>query len=121
MLTSPDQYPTLIEQLGATGGTTLAFRRSLALAVFEQSARYDRAIADYLGKSEALAEAFPANSLAPIRLPGPSSATGRTPTSGPRSTSSRARPGPSVATAKILHGKELSYNNLLDLDSQGSA
>ena len=31
--------------------------------------------------------------------------------------SSRRPAGPNLATAKLRHGKELSYNNLLDLDS----
>ena len=35
----------------------------------------------------------------------------------PPSTSSRRPAGPNLATAASLHGKELSYNNLLDLDS----
>src|ERR1700748_966379 len=46
VVTDPDQYPTLLDQLAAHGGTTLAFRRELARAVFEQTARYDRLIAD---------------------------------------------------------------------------
>src|SRR5215210_7378771 len=47
----PAQYPELIEQLRDLGGTTLAFRRALARRVFELTARYDRAIADYLAQA----------------------------------------------------------------------
>ena len=50
---------------------------------------------------------------APVRR----SATARTPTSGPRSMSSRRRAARTWRRPTVLHGKELSYNNLLDLDS----
>src|SRR3954464_8689186 len=40
VVVSPDQYPALIEQLEAHGGTTLNFRRALAAAVFERTAHY---------------------------------------------------------------------------------
>ena len=43
--------------------------------------------------------------------------TARTRTSRPRSTPNPASTRPCVATAEQLHGKELSYNNILDLDS----
>ena len=40
VVTDPDQYPTLLDQLATYDGTTLAFRRELARrAVFEQTAR----------------------------------------------------------------------------------
>ena len=54
--TTPDQYPELIASIQETGGTTLGLRRRLALAVFEQTASYDRAIAAYLGGATALAD-----------------------------------------------------------------
>src|SRR5207302_3698662 len=50
VLVDPDQYPALIAELNAYGGTTLAFRRTLAAAVLERTAQYDRGIADYLAR-----------------------------------------------------------------------
>ena len=114
VLTSPDQYPTLIEQVRSTGGTTLALRRSLALAVFEQSARYDRAIADYLGKVES--GPFPAV-LAPRFERRAVLRYGENPHQRAAFYVEPGATGPGLASAKILHGKELSYNNLLDLDA----
>jgi phosphoribosylaminoimidazolecarboxamide formyltransferase / IMP cyclohydrolase len=118
VLTSPDQYPTLIEQIQASGGTSLAFRRSLALAVFEQTARYDRAIADYLAKAGAgdEPEAFPTR-LTPRFERRAILRYGENPHQRAAFYVEPEPTGPNLATAKILHGKELSYNNLLDLDS----
>ena len=118
VLTSPDQYPTLIEQVRATGGTTLAFRRSLAMAVFEQTARYDRAIADYLAKAEAgdSPEPFPAN-LQPRFERRTVLRYGENPHQRAAFYVEPTTTGPNLATSTTLHGKELSYNNLLDLDS----
>jgi phosphoribosylaminoimidazolecarboxamide formyltransferase/IMP cyclohydrolase len=118
VLTSPDQYPTLIEQVRATGGTTLPFRRSLALAVFEQSSRYDRAIADYLAKAEpgGSTEAFPP-SLTPTFERRTVLRYGENPHQRAAFYVEPGTGGPNLASARTLHGKELSYNNLLDLDS----
>ncbi len=116
VLTSPDQYPSLIEQIRETGGTTLAFRRLLALASFEHSARYDRAIADYLAKSESGSEVFPPVFSQPFELKSVLR-YGENPHQRAAFYVEPGPTGPGLATAKILHGKELSYNNLLDLDS----
>jgi phosphoribosylaminoimidazolecarboxamide formyltransferase/IMP cyclohydrolase len=100
VVTSPDQYPALIGELQRHGGTTLGFRRILAVTVFRRTARYDALIADYLGKAAPISApttTSPGGSRRPSRpcsRAGPSSATGRTRTNRPRSTSSRAPPGP---------------------------
>ena len=118
VLTSPDQYQALIEQVQATGGTTLAFRRSLAQAVFEQTARYDRAIADYLARAESTAssEPFPAT-IQPRFERRTVLRYGENPHQRAAFYVEPTTNGPNLATATTLHGKELSYNNLLDLDS----
>ncbi len=120
VLTSPDQYPALLDQLASRGGTTLDFRRSLALAVFEQTARYDRAIADYLGRASipagGAAELFP-DRFAPGFERRAVLRYGENPHQRAAFYAEPGTTGPNLATAEILHGKELSYNNLLDLDS----
>ena len=124
--TSPDQYPELIAALDSEGGTTLGLRQRLALAVFEQSARYDQAIAAYLGQT------IPSAADAPTETDLSSPFTERLDLRFERRATLRYGENPhqraafyadptakeaSLATAEILHGKELSYNNLLDLDS----
>ncbi len=48
VVTSPSQYDLLLKEMEAHGGTTGDFRRALALAAFNQTARYDAAIGAYL-------------------------------------------------------------------------
>ena len=119
VLTDPAQYPGLIEQFQATGGTDSSLRRSLARAVFDLSARYERSIADYLANEvadPADAIAFPTSlnirfdRKAVLRY-------GENPHQRAAFYAEAGVTGHGLATASILHGKELSYNNLLDLDS----
>jgi phosphoribosylaminoimidazolecarboxamide formyltransferase/IMP cyclohydrolase len=120
VLTSPAQYEQLLTQLREFSGTTNAFRRELAQAAFAHTAAYDTAIASYLeqkfecrGADDA---AFPPsldlrfNRKAELRY-------GENPHQRAAFYVEPAATGANLATARILHGKELSYNNLLDLDS----
>ncbi len=116
--TDPDQYHALIEGLQTSGGTTLAFRRQLALAVFEQTARYDRAIADYLAMALGGSDdvAFPGR-FSPPFVRRAALRYGENPHQRAAFYAEPSPVGPNLATTTTLHGKELSYNNLLDLDS----
>ena len=52
VVTSPDQYADLIENLKSNGGkTTPTLRRQFAAAAFQHSAAYDAAISDYFEKN----------------------------------------------------------------------
>ncbi len=122
VLTDPGQYERLVAALRSSGGTTLADRRLLARAAFRHTARYDRAVATYLERAfrspdEAEAdEMFPAElglgfvRRSPLRY-------GENPHQRAAFYVEPAPVGPNLATASVRHGKELSYNNLLDLDS----
>ncbi|MCO8120385.1 bifunctional phosphoribosylaminoimidazolecarboxamide formyltransferase/IMP cyclohydrolase [Stieleria sp. TO1_6] len=113
--TSPEQYGELLEQLDSTGGTTPEFRKQLAADAFDHTAAYDRAIADYM-RGDSLAGEFPASMHLALR----------------RKTQLRYGENPhqraalyvdptvrsaNLVSARQISGKELSYNNLLDLDS----
>src|SRR5262249_20236038 len=118
VVTGPAQYGTIIEELRQhKGGLSLATRQRLALEAFEHTATYDAAIAAYLGR-QAAGEAA---SLPPLL--GPSFRRQTAIRYGENQhqqedfyVDPRCRYA-CVATARQLHGKELSYNNLLDLDS----
>jgi phosphoribosylaminoimidazolecarboxamide formyltransferase/IMP cyclohydrolase len=112
VLTAPDQYPRLIAELRERGGTTLALRRELAAAVFERTARYDRAIAGYLARSIGQAPLF-----APLFELRQQLRYGENPHQQAAFYVEPANRGPNLGTARVLHGKELSFNNLLDLDA----
>ena len=51
VVTDPDRYPSIIEEMKANdGGLTQATRSKLALAAFTRTGQYDRAISEYLAK-----------------------------------------------------------------------
>ncbi len=113
--TSPHQYSEILRALEADGGTDLKLRQQLALEAFEHTAAYDRGIADYLADSSATRE-FPPTLHFSLRRksqlrygenPHQRAAVYADPT---------ARTA-NLVSARQISGKELSYNNLLDLDS----
>jgi phosphoribosylaminoimidazolecarboxamide formyltransferase/IMP cyclohydrolase len=116
VVTSPDQYASVLEQVTNHGATSLQLRRHLAGAAFEHTARYDRAIADYFARDEAGADAFPADwhlhltRKEVLRY-------GENPHQRGALYAGQDAAGANLVSARQLHGKELSYNNLLDLDS----
>ena len=116
--TNAAQYSEILEQVTANGCTTIELRRRLAGEAFAQTARYDRAIADFFAKSmgATAAAAFPPtvtiglNYKMGLRY-------GENPHQQAALYSRADNHGANVVAARQLHGKELSYNNLLDLDS----
>ncbi len=119
VVTSPSQYPQIVEAL-KSGELTESFRRELALAAFQMTAAYDRAIADYFAnlKQESKGEDQPLpptlnlsfRQTMPLRY-------GENPHQQAAWYVEPSFPPASLSAAKQLHGKELSYNNLLDLDA----
>ena len=115
VLTDPDQYRPYLEALAA-GGVDAAYRRRLALAAFRHTGSYDAAIAGWLAAQPELADDTDADT-APLLL------------SLPRRQSLRYGENPHQpavwyghddrgwGAARQLQGKELSYNNLLDLEA----
>jgi phosphoribosylaminoimidazolecarboxamide formyltransferase/IMP cyclohydrolase len=109
----PADYARVEAEIAASGGTTLALRRALALKAFRRTAAYDAAISAWLGRESDVPPAdrlvVAGDCLRTLRYgenPHQKAALYRT---GP------ARPG--AATARLLQGKELSYNNILDADA----
>jgi phosphoribosylaminoimidazolecarboxamide formyltransferase/IMP cyclohydrolase len=119
VLVEPEQYLALIEQLRDHGGTTLGFRKELARRVFEKSAAYDAAIAAYLAgatQDNRVTGRYPETLVLSFQRRA-SLRYGENPHQDAAFYVEPGTTGPNLATAKVLHGKELSYNNLLDLDS----
>lgn len=124
IVTRPEQYDRVLAALRA-GGLPLSLRRELMQAAFETTARYDRAIADYFARSgeiEPPGAPSEEREVYPPRL----SLTfqrrsvlryGENPHQSAAFYGEEAPPSASLAAAEVLHGKELSYNNLLDLDA----
>ena len=109
LVCDPSDYPTVVSGLQA-GGVSAETRRSLAVKGFNLTARYDAAIAAYLGGEETLRlEAFPVQRLRYGENPHQSAML------------YSFEPGIGFLGGKVLQGKELSYNNLLDLDAAWKA
>ena len=125
VLSSPSQYPKFLAELKANNGeTTLEFRKQLAIAAFRHTQEYDTAIAKYLSGTESVnLEEKPSNMIAssytllcnnpkPLRYgenphqPATWYQVGATPKG--------------WSSAQQLQGKELSFNNLLDLEAARS-
>jgi len=109
VVVDPADYNEVAGQIAAGGQTTLALRRQLAAKVFARTAAYDGAIAAHLQKE--FSDGTPA-------LPAALSLAA------PRVQALRYGENPHQAAAlygrfheffQQLHGKELSYNNILDL------
>ncbi len=110
VIVDPADYVLVGEQIKANGNTTLDMRRALAAKVYARTAAYDAAIAAHLQK------AFNGNSSAML----PKSLIVSAPLAQPL----RYGENPHQVAAlygkfgeffQQLHGKELSYNNILDL------
>lgn len=116
IVTQPSQYERVSEAL-KQGRLGDELRRELAAAAFQMTASYDRAIADYMAKitSQDKSE-FPENLAVnfhrrfELRY-------GENPHQQAAFYVEPSPPAWSLGAAETLHGKELSYNNLLDLDS----
>ncbi len=105
LVCDPADYGSVLNAL--TNGTLdETLRRALALKGFRLTAHYDRAISRYLdgGEGETL-ELFPVQSLRYGENPHQAAVL------------LGYHPGDTPLGGKVLQGKELSYNNLLDLDS----
>ena len=109
VLTSPDQYPDFLEALSA-GAISQELRRRLALEAFSHTAAYDTAISQWLS-SQLDAEAAPLTLSVPPRQ---SLRYGENPH---QSATWYSQPGAGLGGGEQLQGKELSYNNILDLEA----
>jgi phosphoribosylaminoimidazolecarboxamide formyltransferase / IMP cyclohydrolase len=112
VLTEPDQYDQVLDQLALHGGTTLALRRRLAGEAYARTAAYDAAIAEWF--AERRGEQF-SRRLAIAGTLRQSLRYGENPHQAAAFYVTGERRG--VATAVQVQGKELSYNNLNDTDA----
>jgi phosphoribosylaminoimidazolecarboxamide formyltransferase/IMP cyclohydrolase len=119
VVTDPAQYAAIVDELASgNGALCLATRERLAGAAFSRTASYDRAIGSYFaGRLEPAARFELAASLHLAFERRQELRYGENPH---QQAAFYIEPGcrhACVATAQVLHGKELSYNNILDLDS----
>lgn len=121
ILTNPNQYDRYLEEFKAqNGNVSLKFRQQTALAAFQHTAAYDSAISAYL--AEQIADE---SAAVPTEMPLSFSRSGTQLQAlrygeNPHQSAAWYQTGATKtgwAAATQLQGKELSYNNLVDLEA----
>jgi phosphoribosylaminoimidazolecarboxamide formyltransferase / IMP cyclohydrolase len=110
VVVDPADYETVAQQVQQTGHTTLELRRKLAAKVFARTAAYDAAIATHL--NQAFQTELPGSLPASLHIQAPLAQSLRY---GENPHQKAALYGRFQDYFHQLHGKELSYNNILDL------
>jgi phosphoribosylaminoimidazolecarboxamide formyltransferase/IMP cyclohydrolase len=117
VVVDPADYAQVLGEIDATGGTSIDTRSRLAAKAFAHTAAYDTMVADYLQRAQQ-----PAIERFPARLPlvfdrVQALRYGENPHQQAAFYRLAQAQGATVATAKVLQGKELSFNNIGDADA----
>ena len=111
VVVDPVDYPSILDELRAGGSLSLETREKLALKAFRHTAHYDTAISGYLAREEGrLPQEF---RLELVKVQG--LRYGENPHQGAAFYRVRGERG--LPDAVQLQGRELSFNNILDLDA----
>ncbi|MBI5754617.1 bifunctional phosphoribosylaminoimidazolecarboxamide formyltransferase/IMP cyclohydrolase [Candidatus Peregrinibacteria bacterium] len=111
-VTENSDYSAILSEIRAYGGTTLELRRRLAFKVFRKTSHYDQAIADFFHGNGAKRELLDLHYEKVLSL-----RYGENPHQKAAFFRDLTNDYPNVTNARILQGKQLSYNNILDTDS----
>ncbi len=117
VVVDPKDYPLLLQQLAEHGGGDFATRARLAAKAFAHTARYDAMVAGWLAAQQPNpGEPFPAtlalacDKVQDLRY-------GENPHQQAAFYRYSLGRGASVASARVLQGKDLSFNNIADADT----
>jgi phosphoribosylaminoimidazolecarboxamide formyltransferase / IMP cyclohydrolase len=114
VVTTPARYLLILEELDRTGGVTAATRLSLAREAFEHTGTYDAAISAWFAQQDpAYAKDLPERILIGLVREPSELRYGENPH---QRAALYAREGsvPFMGGARVLQGKEMSFNNWLD-------
>jgi phosphoribosylaminoimidazolecarboxamide formyltransferase/IMP cyclohydrolase len=111
VVVDPSRYEEVLDEIRSTGGVSESTRRSLARAAFAHTAAYDSAITRYLSQDDPFPDQLTVSGRKVMGL-----------RYGENSHQEaafyrNAQTGGGLADSEQLHGKELSYNNILDTDA----
>jgi phosphoribosylaminoimidazolecarboxamide formyltransferase/IMP cyclohydrolase len=119
VVVDPKDYDRVLGEIESKGEVSAALRFELCRKAFAHTAAYDGAIASHLGRladNGGVASDFPSTMHPALHLERVLR-YGENPHQKAAFYSWDAPSGMSLAKAEVLQGKELSYNNLLDLDA----
>ncbi|MFN2490868.1 MAG: bifunctional phosphoribosylaminoimidazolecarboxamide formyltransferase/IMP cyclohydrolase [Actinomycetota bacterium] len=110
VVVGPDRYPLVLKEIESSGAVSLETRRELAAEAFSHTAAYDATIARYLEADDELPQRVDVtgHKLLDLRY-------GENPHQ--RAALYGRDDAAGVAAAEQLHGRDLSYNNLMDADA----
>jgi len=113
VVVSPSRYGEVLDAIGNEGGLSIEMRRALAAEAFAHTAAYDAAVAEWFAKDDAAMPAFVGlafDKVTDLRY-------GENPHQ--RGALYRASGGPGVlgGAEVLVEGKEMSFNNWLDVDA----
>ncbi|WP_456384253.1 bifunctional phosphoribosylaminoimidazolecarboxamide formyltransferase/IMP cyclohydrolase [Persephonella sp.] len=117
IIVDPDDYDFVIDELRRNGETSLETRRKLALKAFRHTAFYDSVISAVLNEKFGIDEKFPYELSLPFRKRSTLRYGENPHQEGAIYVSPVEYSGLSVAESEVLHGKEMSYNNYLDVEA----
>jgi len=120
VLVDAADYPRVLAEISEKGGVSDATRFDLAVKAFEHTAAYDGAIANYLGavieRPEGQAQGFPRTFNLQFQRR-QAMRYGENPHQQAAFYVEREQLEASIATARQIQGKALSYNNIADTDA----
>jgi phosphoribosylaminoimidazolecarboxamide formyltransferase/IMP cyclohydrolase len=114
VVVDPDRYQDVVDEIRSSGGLSRETRRSLAAAAFAHTAAYDAAVAGWFGRGEGV-EHLPGFVGLALQKVG-DLRYGENPHQRGALYGDIAGPGP-LGGARVLQGKEMSFNNWLDAES----
>ncbi len=107
VVSDPDDYPLVLEEMRAhDGATTLRLRERLAIKVFQATSAYDHAISTYLNNEQQTGASYTVSLPLVQKL-----------RYGENPHQRAALYGAFESYFQKLHGKELSFNNILDISA----
>ncbi|NPA51370.1 MAG: bifunctional phosphoribosylaminoimidazolecarboxamide formyltransferase/IMP cyclohydrolase [Aquificae bacterium] len=116
VIVNPEDYALVIEELEQRGETSLDTKKRLALKAFRHTAFYDSVIASVLNEKFDINEKFPQEFSIPVRKK-EQLRYGENPHQEASLYISPVETGTSISGSYILHGKQMSFNNYLDVDA----
>ena len=119
VVVDPADYETVLSEVTEHGGVSGTTRMRLAAKAFAHTAAYDALIADFMRRQADPDKGFPQVLALPLRLT-MGLRYGENPHQAAALYADPLDRQKGAAGAAMLHGKELSFNNILDLDAAWS-
>ena len=116
IIVDPDDYKDVIEELKTKGEISIETRKKLALKAFRHTAFYDSVISNVLNEKFGINEKFPSELSIPLRKE-QELRYGENPHQEASLYISPVEDGLSISDSQVLHGKEMSFNNYLDVEA----